>query len=54
VALQFLMIPFTDMDPARTAWARKLLRRFAENNQIIFVTCDDKYVELLETEAIEV
>jgi uncharacterized protein YhaN len=46
--------PFTDMDPARTAQACKLLRRFAEKNQIIFVTCDDKYVGLLETEAIEV
>jgi hypothetical protein len=46
--------PFTDMDPTRTAQACKLLQRFAEKNQIIFVTCDDKYVGLLETEAIEV
>jgi uncharacterized protein YhaN len=46
--------PFTDMDPARTTQACKLLRRFAEKNQIIFVTCDDKYDGLLETAAIEV
>ncbi len=39
--------PFTDMDPERTAEACKLVQKFAENNQVIFVTCDEKYKSLL-------
>ena len=39
--------PFTDMDPARTEQACRLLREFAKNNQVIFVTCDEKYTTLL-------
>ena len=39
--------PFTDMDPTRTAVACRLLQRFAEKNQVIFVTCDGKYRDLL-------
>lgn len=40
--------PFTDMDPVRTAHACKLIQDFAENNQVIFITCDKKYKELLK------
>lgn len=39
--------PFTDMDPERVAQACELLRKFAEKNQVIFLTCDEKYVGLL-------
>ena len=39
--------PFTDMDPRRTAQACRLLQRFAERNQVLFITCDDKYTGLL-------
>ena len=35
--------PFTEMDPRRTEEGCRLLQRFAEKNQVIFVTCDDKY-----------
>lgn len=40
--------PFTDMDPQRVAEACKLIEKFAENNQVIFVTCDEKYVAMME------
>lgn len=40
--------PFTDMDPTRTAQACRLLSKFAENNQVLFVTCDDKYTTMLD------
>ena len=40
--------PFTDMDPRRTAQACRLLQRFAQRNQVLFITCDDKYTGLLE------
>ena len=39
--------PFTDMDPVRTAQACALLQKFAEKNQVIFVTCDEKYLNML-------
>ena len=39
--------PFTDMDPTRTEQACRLIQEFAENNQVIFVSCDDKYKKLL-------
>ena len=39
--------PFTDMDPVRVQEACRLIRKFSEKNQVIFVTCDDKYRELL-------
>ncbi len=40
--------PFTEMDPSRTEVACRLLQRFAEKNQVIFVTCDGKYRDLLK------
>lgn len=39
--------PFTDMDPTRTEQACRMLQKFAEDNQVIFVSCDDKYKKLL-------
>ena len=39
--------PFTDMDPVRVQEACRLIRKFSEKNQVIFVTCDGKYRELL-------
>ncbi|MDD6733322.1 MAG: hypothetical protein PUE21_02110, partial [Lachnospiraceae bacterium] len=39
--------PFTDMDPSRMAASCKLIQKFAEKNQVIFVTCDEKYEEIL-------
>ncbi len=46
--------PFTDMDPKRVSKACKLLEKFAKNNQVIFITCDDKYKELLKGNLIEI
>ncbi len=39
--------PFTDMDPERVQQACELIRKFAENNQVIFITCDEKYTDYL-------
>lgn len=39
--------PFTDMDPKRVDQSCKLIQKFAENNQVIFITCDEKYKELM-------
>lgn len=46
--------PFTDMDPRRTAQACRLLQRFAQRNQVLFITCDEKYTALLEGKVIPV
>lgn len=46
--------PFTDMDPRRTAQACRLLQRFARKNQVLFITCDDKYTQLLDGNVIPV
>ncbi len=35
--------PFTDMDPRRVEQSCRLIQKFAENNQVIFITCDNKY-----------
>lgn len=45
--------PFTDMDPVRLSRACGLIRHFAEKNQVIFITCDEKYRELLGGDVIE-
>ena len=39
--------PFTDMDPTRTEQACRLLQDFARNNQVIFISCDEKYNKYL-------
>lgn len=45
--------PFTDMDPKRVNRACRLLEKFAKNNQVIFITCDEKYKTLLNGNVIE-
>lgn len=45
--------PFTDMDPQRTAAACRLLSKFAEHNQVIFATCDEKYKPMLHGHLLE-
>ncbi len=39
--------PFTEMDPKRVKQACKLIEKFAEHNQVIFLTCDEKYQNLM-------
>lgn len=46
--------PFTDMDPKRVEQACKLIQKFAENNQVIFITCDPKYKGMLAGNVISV
>lgn len=46
--------PFTDMDPKRVEQSCKLIQKYAEKNQVIFVTCDDKYKKLLSGNVIAV
>ena len=53
-AVAVLDDPFTDMDPERVEEACKLVQKFAERNQVIFVTCDDKYRKLLEGNTISI
>ena len=47
--------PFTEMDEKRTRQACKLVQKFADTgNQVIFVTCDNKYRQLLSGKLIEI
>lgn len=46
--------PFTDMDPQRVQQSCRLLEKYAENNQVIFITCDDKYAKLMEGNVVEI
>ena len=47
--------PFTDMDENRTKQACKLVQNFADaGNQVIFVTCDNKYKQLLQGNLVEI
>lgn len=39
--------PFTDMDPGRTEQSCRLIEKYAENNQVIFITCDEKYLNMM-------
>ena len=45
--------PFTDMDPHRREQACRLLQAFAEKNQVLFLTCDSVYSDLLAGHRIE-
>jgi hypothetical protein len=45
--------PFTDMDSRRVEEACKLVQKFAENNQVIFITCDEKYQKFLQGNVIQ-
>lgn len=40
--------PCTDMDPGRTERSCQLIEEFAKDNQVIFVTCDDKYSGIMK------
>lgn len=46
--------PFTDMDPKRTERACRLIQEFSEDNQVIFVSCDEKYEDILTGNLIRV
>ena len=46
--------PFSDMDEKRTKQACQLINKYAENNQVIFVTCDSKYRDMLDGKMIEI
>ena len=39
--------PFTNMDTKRVEQSCRLIQKFAEKNQVIFVTCDPKYKDYL-------
>lgn len=40
--------PFVDMDEKRMKQACSLISKYAEKNQVIFMTCDSKYQNLME------
>lgn len=40
--------PFTDMDADRTAQSCKLVQECAKRHQVVFLTCDKKYLNMLE------
>lgn len=46
--------PFTDMDPGRVRQACRLVQKFAERNQVIFTTCDNKYEEIFQNGPVNV
>lgn len=46
--------PFTDMDPKRVEQSCRLIQKYAENNQVIFITCDSKYRQMMSGNVISV
>ena len=46
--------PFTDMDAKRVEQSCRLIQKYAENNQVIFVTCDRKYQDYMSGKVIPV
>lgn len=46
--------PFTDMDPRRVEQSCRLIQKYAENNQVIFITCDSKYQQMMSGNVISV
>ena len=40
--------PFTDMDEDRTACSCELLKECAKRHQVIFLTCREEYLDMLE------
>lgn len=46
--------PFIDMDAKRVKQSCELIQRFAENNQVIFVTCNPKYQSFLSGNIVSV
>jgi DNA repair exonuclease SbcCD ATPase subunit len=45
--------PFTDMDDARTVQSCKLVQECAKRHQIIFLTCKEEYLEMLNGNVIK-
>ena len=43
---------FTEMDPQRVHQSCKLIKEFAKKNQVIFITCDEKYMDLMDPDSI--
>lgn len=46
--------PFTEMDEKRVEQSCRLIQKYAENNQVIFITCDSKYREKMTGNVISV
>ena len=46
--------PFTDMDADRIAQSCKLVQECAKHHQVIFLTCDEKYLDMLKGNRIPV
>lgn len=46
--------PFTDMDDERTAQSCALIKEFAKRHQVIFLTCKEEYLELLDGKTIRI
>lgn len=46
--------PFTEMDEKRVEQACRLIQKYAENNQVIFITCDSKYQKMMTGNVISV
>jgi wobble nucleotide-excising tRNase len=40
--------PFTDMDAERTEQACELIKTFAKKHQVIFLTCKEEYIDMLQ------
>lgn len=46
--------PFTEMDEKRVKQSCRLIQKYAEKNQVIFITCDSKYREMMKGNVISV
>lgn len=46
--------PFTEMDEKRVEQSCRLIQKYAENNQVIFITCDSKYRQMMRGNVIHV
>ncbi len=46
--------PFTDMDAERTAKSCELIKKCAEKHQVIFLTCNEDYKEMLSGKVIDI
>ena len=46
--------PFVDMDTKRVEQSCRLIQKFAERNQVIFVTCDPKYRDYMSGNIINI
>lgn len=46
--------PFTEMDEKRVEQSCRLIQKYAERNQVIFITCDSKYQKMMTGNVISV